>query len=84
MSILPILVQCDVLSTSFTTAHMSCGTRRFLFGYRSRLNHQNTHRFWSAFPLARVPFGVPIFDPRPFGDATSPAAQGDNLGKKAQ
>ena len=23
-------------------------------------------RFWSMFPLTRVPFGVPIFDPQPF------------------
>ena len=23
-------------------------------------------RFWSMFPLTRVPFGVPIFDPLPF------------------
>ena len=22
-------------------------------------------RFWSMFPLTRVPFGVPIFDPQP-------------------
>ena len=33
------------------------------------------YRFWSMLPLARVPFGVPIFDPQPFVGsvvATSP------------
>ena len=30
-------------------------------------------RFWSMFPLARVPFGVPIFDPQPCGDLGSQA-----------
>ena len=34
-------------------------------GYGSKLCHQGTAGFGPCFPLTRVPFGVPIVDPRP-------------------
>ena len=33
------------------------------------------HRFWSMFPLARVPFRVPILDPQP--DPSDPSDPSD-------
>ena len=34
-------------------------------GYGSKIKPPGDRRFWSMFPLTRVPFGVPIFDPQP-------------------
>ena len=37
-------------------------------GYGSKLNHYiGDRRFWSMFPLTRVPVGVPILDSQPIG-----------------
>ena len=38
-------------------------TSRKTYGFGSKLNHlELDHRFWSMFPLTRVPFRVTIFE----------------------
>ena len=35
-------------------------------GCPDKIKPPGDRRFWSMFPLTRVPFGVPILDPQPF------------------
>ena len=34
-----------------------------------KINQEGLRRFWSMFPLSRVPFGYRFFEPQPFGSA---------------
>ena len=70
-------VKSEVYAANFASTSLSPGRRpqgkaqKFKWVW-VKIKPPGDHRFWSMCPLARVPFGVPIFDPQPNGNQKKP------------